>query len=101
MEAWPVSQHINGRQVSAQGSEEAMKARGAVLSRRGAYQAPVENWAELAVGEVVEVVRHAQVVARGTVEEVSLSGNVLWILPQGPQERQLCLKSDGVIVRRG
>ncbi|MDP9882990.1 hypothetical protein J2W21_000469 [Sinomonas atrocyanea] len=61
----------------------------------------MENWAELAVGEVVEVVRHAQVVGRGTVEEVSLSGNVLWILPQGPQDRQLCLKSDGVIVRRG
>lgn len=78
-----------------------MKARGAVLSRRGAYQAPVENWAELAVGEFVEVMRHAQVVARGKVEEVSLSGNVLWILPQGPHDRQLCLKSDGVIVRRG
>ena len=78
-----------------------MKARGAVLSRRGAYQAPVENWAELAVGEFVEVMRHAQVVARGKVEEDSISGTVLWILPQGPQDRQLCLKSDGVIVRRG
>jgi hypothetical protein len=78
-----------------------MKARGAVLTRRSAYQAPVENWTELAMGEFVEVVRHAQVVARGRVEEVSLSGNVLWILPQGPHERQLCLKSDGVIVRRG
>ncbi|MDQ4490191.1 hypothetical protein RBS60_08260 [Sinomonas sp. ASV486] len=78
-----------------------MKARGAVVSRRGAYQAPVENWAELAVGEVVEVVRHAQVVSRGTVEEVSLSGNVMWILSDGPHDRQLCLKSDGVIVRRG
>ncbi|GHG43479.1 hypothetical protein GCM10012320_07780 [Sinomonas cellulolyticus] len=77
-----------------------MKARGAVLTRRGAYQAPVENWTQLAVGEVVEVVRHAQVVARGTVEEVSLSGNVLWLVA-GAHDRQLCLKSDGVIVRRG
>lgn len=77
-----------------------MKARGAVLTRRGAYQAPVENWTQLTVGEVVEVVRHAQVVARGAVEEVSLSGNVLWLV-SGAQERQLCLKSDGVIVRRG
>ncbi|ASN50770.1 MULTISPECIES: hypothetical protein [Sinomonas] len=78
-----------------------MKARGAVLNRRGAYQAPIENWTELAVGEMVEVMRHAKVVTRGTVEEVSLSGNVMWIVPPGPAGRHLCLKSDGVIVRRG
>ena len=77
-----------------------MKARGAVLSRRFAYQAPVEDWAELAVGEAVEIVRHAQVVARGTVEEVSLSGGVLWIQSQDTQGHEQCLKSDGVIVRR-
>ncbi|GAB4098015.1 hypothetical protein [Sinomonas halotolerans] len=76
-----------------------MKARGAVLTRRGAHQAPVENWTRLRDGEAVEIVRHAQVVAAGQVEEVSLSGNVLWISGSA-KGTELFLKSDGVIVRR-
>ena len=76
-----------------------MKARGAVLTRRGTHQAPVENWGVLRAGDTVEIVRHAQVIASGEVEEVSLSGNVLWIVPAG-HERQLFLKSEGVLVRR-
>ena len=77
-----------------------MKARGAVLTRRGAHQAPVENWGVLRAGEAVEIIRHAQVIASGEVEEVSLSGNVLWIVPASRQERHLFLKSEGVLVRR-
>jgi hypothetical protein len=49
----------------------------------------------------VEIIKHAHVVAAGEVEEVSQSGNVLWLVPAGPSEKQLFLKSDGVQVRRG
>ncbi|MEA5454888.1 hypothetical protein SPF06_09155 [Sinomonas sp. JGH33] len=77
-----------------------MKARGAVLTRRSAQQAPLANWAELRAEDQIEIVKHAQVVATGRVEEVSLSGNVLWIEADGDQPRRLFLKSDGVLVRR-
>ncbi|TLM87010.1 hypothetical protein [Pseudarthrobacter sp. NamE5] len=77
-----------------------MKARGAVLSRRNAHAAAVSDWRTLQAGDRVEVIKHAHVVAAGEVEEVSQSGNVLWLVPAGPAEKQLFLKSDGVQVRR-
>ncbi|TDT81506.1 hypothetical protein DFO47_103159 [Arthrobacter sp. AG258] len=79
-----------------------MKARGAVLSRRNAHSAAVSNWKALKAGDRVEIIKHAHVVAAGEVEEVSQSGNVLWLVPAGPSglsEKQLFLKSDGVQVR--
>jgi hypothetical protein len=78
-----------------------MKARGAVLSRRNAHSAAVSDWRTLRAGERVEIIKQAHVVAAGEVEEVSQSGNVLWLVPAGPTEKQLFLKSDGVQVRRG
>ncbi|WP_136612106.1 hypothetical protein [Sinomonas albida] len=77
-----------------------MKARGAVLTRRGAHQAPIADWTELRAGDPIEIIKHAQLVAAGRVEEVSLSGNVLWIEADGGEARRLFLKSDGVLVRR-
>ena len=81
-----------------------MKARGAVLSRRNAHSAAVSNWKALKAGDRVEIIKHAHVVAAGEVEEVSQSGNVLWLVPAGPSgsaDKELFLKSDGVQVRRG
>jgi hypothetical protein len=83
------------------GVEVQMKARGAVLSRRNAHSAAVSDWRTLRAGERVEIIKQAHVVATGEVEEVSQSGNVLWLVPSGPTEKQLFLKSDGVQVRRG
>jgi hypothetical protein len=77
-----------------------MKARGAVLSRRNAHSSIVTEWGVLQSGERVEIIKHAHVIAAGEVEEVSQSGNVLWLEPAGPSEEQLFLKSDGVQVRR-
>jgi hypothetical protein len=77
-----------------------MKARGTVLSRRLASAATVSDWGGLRAGERVEIVQHAQVIAAGEVEEVSLSGNVLWLVPAVPSETQIFLQSDGVQVRR-
>ncbi|WP_426997897.1 hypothetical protein [Pseudarthrobacter sp. N5] len=77
-----------------------MKARGAVLSRRIAYTATVSDWGTLEAGEMVEILKHAHVVAAGEVEEVSRSGNVLWLVPPSPSDAQLFMKSDGVQVRR-
>jgi hypothetical protein len=77
-----------------------MKARGTVLSRRMTFAATVSDWRTLKAGERVEILKHAHVVAAGEVEEVSLSGNVLWLVPTGPSETQLFMKSDGVHVRR-
>ena len=79
-----------------------MKARGTVLSRRTAYTATVSDWRSLTAGDRVEILKHAQLIAAGSVEEVSDSGNVLWLVPAGPSdlsEKQLFLKSDGVQVR--
>jgi hypothetical protein len=77
-----------------------MKARGTVLSRRQASAATVSDWRSLKAGDRVEILKHAQVLAAGEVEEVSVSGNVLWLVPAGPSDTQLFLKSDGVEVRR-
>ncbi|MCU1553859.1 MAG: hypothetical protein JWM13_1345 [Arthrobacter sp.] len=70
------------------------------MSRRQVSAATVSDWRSLRVGDRVEILKHAQVLAAGEVEEVSLSGNVLWLVPADPSETQLFLKSDGVEVRR-
>lgn len=77
-----------------------MKARGTVMSRRTAFAGTVSDWKSLKTGDRVEIVKHAQLLAAGEVEEVSASGNVLWLVPGAPSEAQLFLKSDGVQVRR-
>lgn len=77
-----------------------MKARGTVLSRRLASAGSVSDWRSLKAGDRVEIIKHAQVLAAGEVEEVSVSGNVLWLVPAGPSEAEIFLKSDGVEVRR-
>ena len=70
------------------------------MSRRQATATAVSDWRGLKAGDRVEILKHAQVLAAGEVEEVSLSGNVLWLVPADPSETQLFLKSDGVQVRR-
>ena len=82
------------------GVEVQMKARGAVLSRRIAHAATVSDWGSLHVGERIEIIKHAHVIAAGEVEEISRSGNVLWLICGGAHESQLFMKSDGVQVRR-
>ena len=77
-----------------------MKARGTVLSKRQASATTVSDWRSLKTGDRVEILKHARVLAAGEVEEVSASGNVLWLVPADPSETQLFLKSDGVEVRR-
>ena len=77
-----------------------MKARGTVMSRRTAFAATVSDWKSLKAGDQVEILKHAQLLAAGEVEEVSSSGNVLWLVPGAPSEAKLFLKSDGVQVRR-
>lgn len=77
-----------------------MKARGTVLSRRTAFAATVSDWGSLKAGDRVDILKHAQLLASGEVEEVSASGSVLWLMPAAPSEAQLFLKSDGVQVRR-
>ncbi|MCA4134191.1 hypothetical protein [Arthrobacter sp. M4] len=81
-----------------------MKARGTVMSKRIAHAATVSDWGSLKVGEHIEIVKHAHVIAAGEVEEVSLSGNVLWLEPSGhgadEAAKLLFMKSDGVQVRR-
>lgn len=78
-----------------------MKARGTVMSGRQASATTVSDWRSLQAGDRIEILKHAQVLAAGEVEEVSVSGNVLWLVPAVPTETQLFLKSDGVEVRRG
>lgn len=81
-----------------------MKARGTVLSKRIAHAHTVSDWGSLRAGERIEVIKHAHVIAAGEVEEVSHSGNVLWLEPAGlganEAAKQVFMKSDGVQVRR-
>lgn len=77
-----------------------MKARGTVLSRRNVHSSTISEWGTLKAGDRVEIIKHAHVIAAGEVEEVSQSGNVLWLVPASPSEKELFLKSDGVEVRR-
>lgn len=81
-----------------------MKARGAVLSRRNAHSATVSDWKTLKAGDTVEVVKYAHVIAAGRVEEVSSSGNVVWLEHSGSgvteEGKELFMKSDGVTLRR-
>ncbi len=70
------------------------------MSRRLATAATVSDWTGLKAGDRVEIIKHAQVLAAGEVEEVSRSGHVLWLLPESRSETQHFLKSDGVQVRR-
>ncbi|MCR1162192.1 MULTISPECIES: hypothetical protein [Micrococcaceae] len=81
-----------------------MKARGAVLSRRSTHSATVSDWRMLKVGESVEVVKYAHVIATGRIEEISSSGNVVWLEHSGPgvteEGKELFMKSDGVTLRR-
>jgi hypothetical protein len=65
-----------------------------------AFSAAVSDWRTLKAGERVAILKHAHVVATGEVEEISVSGNVLWLVPAVPSETQLFMKSDGVHVRR-
>ena len=65
-----------------------MKARGTVMSRRTAFAATVSDWRSLKAGDRVEILKHAQVLAAGEVEEVSSSGNVLWLVPGGTVRRR-------------
>lgn len=70
------------------------------MARRAAYAATVSDWRSLKAGDQVEILKHAQLLAAGDVEEVSASGNVLWLVPGAQSEATSFLKSDGVQVRR-
>ena len=70
------------------------------MSRRLASATAVSDWRSLKAGDRIEILKHAQVLAAGEVEEVSLSGNVLWLVPAESSGNGLFLKSDGVEVRR-
>jgi hypothetical protein len=73
-----------------------MKARALLKSRKGSY---IPDWQELCLGESVSILKNAQVIARGRVEEVSESGRVLWITTDS-QLTEEYIKSDDVAVKR-
>lgn len=75
-----------------------MKARWAVHAKR-THSPPLADWCELHAGDRVEIVKNAQTLLTGTTEEVSPSGNLLWIMGEGVEAR-LVMKSEGVLIRR-
>jgi hypothetical protein len=66
---------------------------------QGSKHAALSDWRELCDGDLVNILKNAQVVAQGRVDEVSGSGGVLWILDD-KAETQAFFKSDGVFVMR-
>jgi hypothetical protein len=66
---------------------------------RSSKQAALSDWRELCDGDVVNILKNAQIVAQGRVDEVSGSGGVLWIVDE-KAETQAFFKSDGVFVMR-
>ncbi|MDJ0320647.1 hypothetical protein [Pseudarthrobacter sp. PS3-L1] len=77
-----------------------MKARGTLLSRRGSTSAADADWTVLRPGDQVEIAKHAQTVATGEVEEVSQSGNVIWLVADGQTDNPHFTKSDGIVIRK-
>ena len=80
-------------------------ATGPMVAQRGAPAAVVpgapkyKSWACLVIGEEIEVLRGGEVVCTGRVDDVSLNGNVLWVRPADPAQRQLFVAADAVRVR--
>ena len=73
-----------------------MKAR--TLVRRS-IPTELEDWRDLRVGDAVHIMKNAQVVSRGLVEEVSDSGRVLWIKNESLAS-EIYNQSDGVSARK-
>jgi len=73
-----------------------MKAR--TLVRRS-IPTELEDWRDLCVGDAVHIMKNAQVVSRGLVEEVSDSGRVLWIKNESLAS-EIYNQSDGVSARK-
>jgi hypothetical protein len=65
-----------------------------------ASPASLKSWASLVIGDSVEVRRAGEIVCAGRVDDVSLSGNVLWVRPAAPAERQLFVAAQDFMVRR-
>jgi hypothetical protein len=74
-----------------------MKAREAY--EQGTRRGALTNWQELQEGDLVRILRDAKTVSEGSVEEVSRSGRVLWIVNAQSQSESF-FKSDGVLVQR-
>jgi hypothetical protein len=74
-----------------------MKARSSV--RRRSQSTRLSDWRELEEGELVNIVRDAQVISEGLVDEVSDSGRVLWLKSRA-QVTEVFSVSEGVIVQR-
>ncbi|WP_314192324.1 hypothetical protein [uncultured Arthrobacter sp.] len=60
-------------------------------------QTALTDWRQLQGGDIVNILKNAQVVAQGRVDEVSGSGGVLWIVDEKTETRAF-FKSDGVFV---
>lgn len=74
-----------------------MKARSSV--RRRGRSTGLLDWRQLKEGEVVNIVRNAQIISEGLVDEVSDSGRVLW-LKNRAQETEVYIVSEGFTVQR-
>lgn len=75
-----------------------MKARSTVNARQSKHA--VANWSDLRTGDRIEVIKDARAIMAGRAEEVSASGNLLWVASEGTGRGQSFAKSDGVSVRR-
>ena len=75
-----------------------MKARALLQSRKGAS---VPDWQELCLGESVSILKNAQVIGKGRVEEVSESGRVLWITTPSQLTEEYIMSDDVTVKRSG
>jgi hypothetical protein len=70
------------------------------VGKRPGHPSELEDWTELQEGDPVEIIKNARTIGKGLIEEVSASGNVLWLRADGIETRRLYTKSEGVLVRR-
>jgi hypothetical protein len=61
---------------------------------------PVLDWADLAVGDQVELVEDSGQLTAASVETLTPDGSIVWIAPKGTGHRRLWLRTDAVTIYR-
>lgn len=61
---------------------------------------PIPNWTKLSRADAVDIYRHGEAIASGSIDMLAMDGSVFWLIQDGGHGRALFLHSDGVNVFR-
>ena len=61
---------------------------------------PVHDWADLTIGDDVELLEDNGSVTRACVDTLTEDGTIVWLEPKGTGHRRLWMRSDAVTIYR-